>query len=615
MRELACWGPLALALAMGCGSDQPVDPPPAEDPPVEPDDPVPVTIRTEDVTASEGEEMTFPITLDTVSEGPVELAWRLTGDTADLADDIASPHEGTLTIAAGERTATIVVEPVDDDVPEGDDAFTLEIFDVVGAEPATLSAVGVIDNDDFLENPAIIVDDYEAAEGTLFAIPITLEGPADHPISFTVSAIAGTAEAGVDYEDPGAIMMTIEPGDLTATFDVQTIADLGYEEAETFALEVTAVTGTDAAAPTATATISQNDGTWSSTHNSGTGCDDMAATADALLVAGSTIVGLSLRFHLEKRHIHSGELDTTFADNGVFDGWIQWAYDVAVQGNTLYVAGTTFSTGGGWSHRNWNGGAIDITTGDSTWSYSNNSGSGSTVHFAPLAVATAADGVYFGGYRRDTAVSGGTDWRVEKRSLTDGSPIDAFGTSGVVQVPVSTWDEVSALAVDGSDLFVAGPSTGCRLEKWDAATGAFTTGVDTTVCASRMVVDAGWLYLTSGPYVEKRSTTDLSLDATFGDAGLLTITDPVYSISFPRLALDGGSMFLAGSARDGDDDSYLQKRSITDGALVTAFGDAGGLFTSSGEEHLGVAVDADGVYTCSGSSLRVTKRLQDSGAL
>jgi hypothetical protein len=59
-------------------------------------------------------------------------------------------------------------------------------------------------------------------------------------------------------------------------------------------------------------------------------------------------------------------------------------------------------------------------------------------------------------------------WRIEKRSLTDGSLVSAFGTGGVVtSKPSVGWDRAYSIAIDSAAMYVAGRdrSPG-ELEDW-----------------------------------------------------------------------------------------------------------------------------------------------------
>jgi hypothetical protein len=52
---------------------------------------------------------------------------------------------------------------------------------------------------------------------------------------------------------------------------------------------------------------------------------------------------------------------------------------------------------------------------------------------------------------------GNYQWRIEKRSLTDGNLVPEFGTGGVVTSDPSTGDDVaSAIAIDSTAMYMVG---------------------------------------------------------------------------------------------------------------------------------------------------------------
>ncbi len=221
-----------------------------------------------------------------------------------------------------------------------------------------------------------------------------------------------------------------------------------------------------------------------------------------------------------------------------------------------------------------------------------------------LAIATSSDAVFFGGY--DTAAGAG-QWRIEKRDATDGSLVTAFDTDGIIQVnPSGSLDQIISMTTDDSYLYVAGventTSGTWRTHKYDISSGALVTAFDgdgiatATIAASgderpqRIRVDADYLYIagydnTPGNIewrIEKRNKTTGALcvsgtecaAGTFGVGGVAT-TNPSANIDrIYALAIDSTYMYVAGhdgtvSAADGQ--WRIEKRNLSDGALVGAF--------------------------------------------
>lgn len=195
------------------------------------------------------------------------------------------------------------------------------------------------------------------------------------------------------------------------------------------------------------------------------------------------------------------------------------------------------------------------------------------------ATATALDAangyIYLAGYDAGGATTT-PQWRVEKRKTTSGELCTAtvcgtqFGTAGVIteDVASSTDEKINAIAIDASGgfMYLAGhDSAGSaskrqwRIEKRSLSTGALVTAFDTD----------GIL------------TEDTSGGGTDAD-------DDLYAIA---IDVSGGNMYLGGSGGLSSTNSNLriEKRSLTSGALVTAF-DTDGIITEelSGSKPDGV---------------------------
>ncbi|MGI9028313.1 MAG: hypothetical protein ACR2FM_05755 [Candidatus Saccharimonadales bacterium] len=172
----------------------------------------------------------------------------------------------------------------------------------------------------------------------------------------------------------------------------------------------------------------------------------------------------------------------------------------------------------------------------------------------------AANGViYTAGYE---GVSSDNRWRIEKRLVSDGSLVSAFGGSGcttnrggaVCSDPTTGDDQILDIAIDtaGGFLYAAGyDSTGSnrwRVEKRSLGDGSLATGT------------------TSGGFV----------------AGILvldpnpSLNDQIYAVS---LDISGGAMFLGGRDGGGNGQWRLEKRTMSTGVYVSAFG-TGGVLTN-----------------------------------
>lgn len=144
--------------------------------------------------------------------------------------------------------------------------------------------------------------------------------------------------------------------------------------------------------------------------------------------------------------------------------------------------GTTAATGAPFSYTTKKSGDVEWAVTSAPSTYFNNA----------YTMKIAGPNMYLAGY--DTVPGDGQfEWRMEKRSLSDGGLIGAFGTAGViVSNPTATLpDAAYALALDASYLYAAGydstPGSSdyeWRIEKRDLITGVSITAFGTSGAVS-----------------------------------------------------------------------------------------------------------------------------------
>lgn len=315
----------------------------------------------------------------------------------------------------------------------------------------------------------------------------------------------------------------------------------------------------------------------------------------------------------------SGLLDTGFGTGGVeFSDPGGAGYDqalaVATDASHLYVIGQTLASSGmgQWriEKRDRLDGSLDQAFGTSGVVESDPD-RGNDV---PSAVAIDATSLYAVG--GDSAGSDGR-WRVEKRSLLDGSLVPSFATGGVLTVDPSAYEKEMALAIelDGTHLYLAGrdgtPGPGdsrWRVEKRNMSDGVldpgFGSGGVVTVNPGpywdeprALLLDGPWLYMGGfgfdGIYrewrIERRAASDGSLDGAFGSGGVAGGGGPGAGREVTALAVDGAWLYAAGSG-DCLDCGHVERRSLVDGALDLGFGTAGGVEVDAEPTAMVVAV-------------------------
>ena len=271
------------------------------------------------------------------------------------------------------------------------------------------------------------------------------------------------------------------------------------------------------------------------------------------------------------------------------------------------------------------------------------------------AAAVDATHIYITG-DHENPTSGDWQWRVEKRSLVDGSLDPGFGTAGVVtENPGIYADSPGALAIDAGWIFVAindeSPGQGdwqWRLEKRSTADGLLDPGFGSGGVVTEnpsiygdavwaLAIDAGWIFAAGYDEspgqgdrqwrLEKRSTADGSLDPGFGSGGVVT-SNPSSQLEQPyAAAVYTGSIYIGGYEwvpGVGDRQWRIEKRFLLDGSLDPGFG-TGGVVTSNpsfeGDEIRALAIDEPFLYVAgheetlsTGRGWRVEKRALNDGA-
>src|SRR5207237_118987 len=143
-------------------------------------------------------------------------------------------------------------------------------------------------------------------------------------------------------------------------------------------------------------------------------------------------------------------------------------------------------------------------------------------------VAIDATSLYIVGASGTTPI-----WRIEKRSLSDGSITTAFGTSGVVTGNTNAVPR--GIAIDSSNMYVVGEDDAAQLGgAWriemrsltDGSSAYAIAGSSTSAVARAVAIDSTYLYVVGDGQsvfrMEKRSLSSGAGDTTFGSGGIAT---------------------------------------------------------------------------------------------
>ncbi len=127
-----------------------------------------------DASATEGDAVTFTVSLSEASGQQVTVDYATSGGTAASGTDFTAAS-GTLTFAAGDRSKTVSVATTEDTVDEEDETFVLTLSNAANATLGDAAATGTIVDDDEAAVPltASFEDMPQSHDGSAFAFGLT----------------------------------------------------------------------------------------------------------------------------------------------------------------------------------------------------------------------------------------------------------------------------------------------------------------------------------------------------------------------------------------------------------------------------------------------------------
>ncbi|MCL4207616.1 MAG: VCBS repeat-containing protein, partial [Pirellulaceae bacterium] len=216
---------------------------------------------------TEGDELIFTVTLNAASSTATTVSYTFAGSATKNDDFNASTT--SVTIPAGETTATITVPTLDDAVVEDQETVVVTLNSVTAGHP-TITVSGAPDNSasgTIIDNDNATVSISGApsvAEGDDLTFTVTLSAASS--LATTVSyTFAGSATEGDDF-DATITSVTIPAGETMATITVPTLDDAAVEDQETVVVTLSGVTAghatitvADSPSDSATGTILDDD--------------------------------------------------------------------------------------------------------------------------------------------------------------------------------------------------------------------------------------------------------------------------------------------------------------------------------------------------------------------
>ena len=219
------------------------------------DDSAAVTIN--DASASEGESMTFTVTLSEAVQDGLTVTPSFTDVSAVEGTDYDEDTTAlTFTGTKGE-TQTFTVDTTEDAVFEGNETFTvgLSVSNAPDGVTSTDTGTGTVNNDD---SAAVTINDANADEGESMTFTVTLSEAVQGGLTVTPGFTDGTAVEGTDYDENTAGLSFSGTKGETQTFTVSTTEDAVFEGNETFTVGLSVSNAPDGVTSTDTGTGTVN---------------------------------------------------------------------------------------------------------------------------------------------------------------------------------------------------------------------------------------------------------------------------------------------------------------------------------------------------------------------
>ena len=183
-----------------------------------------------------------------------------TSDGSALAGVDYASQSGTLTIPAGETSATIQIPIINDAVYEGEKQFTVSIRNPVNATLGTAVATVTLTDDDPI--PSVSFSDPAAAtlseSNATVSFDVVLSSACGDPVTVHYATSDGSAVAGGDYTAQSGTL-TIPAGSTSAIITILLTDDTLNEDAEAFTVTLSDASGAALGTAVATVTLTDDD--------------------------------------------------------------------------------------------------------------------------------------------------------------------------------------------------------------------------------------------------------------------------------------------------------------------------------------------------------------------
>jgi hypothetical protein len=473
------------------------------------DDPTPgISIGNQSVT--EGGTATFTATLSNPSSEDVTVEYVSSSGTATDGTDFTTITTTTLTIPAGQTSATFDLVTTEDTTDEANETGTITLQNASNATITgdTTTADFVITDDD--DTPSITIADQSVDEAGTATFTATLSGPSSSDVTVVYTSSSGTATDGTDYT--GATnTLTIPAGGTSGTFTVVTTADTDNEVDETASVTLSSATNAGISDDTAVLTITDDDE-----------------------------VGISI-----------GHATATEGGTGTFTVTLDKApaEDVTI----IYTSGSGTAT----DNTDYTGttGTITILAGQTT---------------GTIEVPTTGDDTYEGNETATLTLSSATNATISGSTTTADLVINDDDSEPSITIANQTVTEAGTASFT---VTLSNPTTSEVTVEYDSGSGTATNGTDFTAVASTLTIAAGdtegifTVVTNTDSNSESTETASITLsnanNATISDssADLVIIDDGLAAVT-PTMTLANRTISVT-EAEDGDTSSSVKNGTFT----------------------------------------------------
>jgi LmbE family N-acetylglucosaminyl deacetylase len=221
------------------------------------------SLRVNNVTVTEGNtgslNATFTVTLSAASNLPVSVNYATSNTTATAGADYTAAS-GTLNIAVGTTTQTIVVPVLGDVLDEASETYAVNLSVPVNATIADNLGVGTITDND--PTPSLVISNASLTEPNSGSQPmvftVTLSTVSGRTVTVNYTTVSGTALAESDYTTTSGTL-TFAPGVTSLTINVPILGNTTAEPNETFIVRLSGASAASISDSQGTGTIINND--------------------------------------------------------------------------------------------------------------------------------------------------------------------------------------------------------------------------------------------------------------------------------------------------------------------------------------------------------------------